>query len=257
MRHAVLGGGKRLRPLVVLATAHALGADTSRALPAASAVELVHCYSLVHDDLPSMDDDVLRRGRPTVHVAYGEALAVLAGDALQSLAFERLFDSELPPGTVRQQGLVLARAAGASGMAGGQALDLAASRGATTAAELRRMQELKTGALLAASFELGALAAGAPPGEVARLGDAGRKAGLAFQIRDDVLDRTGATERLGKTAGKDDRQMKATWPALVGLDGATRLAEELAAEVLALLADLGPRAEPLRWLVQRLIERPA
>jgi len=255
MRYAVLGGGKRLRPLFVLAAARAANGDPDAALPFAAAVELVHAYSLVHDDLPAMDDDELRRGRPTVHVVHGEAMAILAGDALQALAFETLAEAPLPPERIVTALRTLGQAAGALGMAGGQALDLLSEGRPPTEELVARIDRLKTGALIAASFRLGAEAAGASAELAARLEAAGRSAGLAFQVQDDILDATASTEVLGKTAGKDAAQEKATWVAAVGLAEARRRAAEAFAETRELLGPLGPPAEPLLRLVARVEAR--
>ena len=255
MRHAVLGGGKRIRPLFVLAAARAAGGAIDEALPFGAAVEMIHAYSLVHDDLPAMDDDELRRGRPTVHVAFGEAMAILAGDALQSLAFETLAAAPVPPERIVAGLATLSRAAGFAGMAGGQALDLLSEGRPVTVELVARIDRLKTGALIAASFRLGAEAAGAPRELADRLESAGRAAGLAFQVQDDVLDVTASTEQLGKTAGKDAARDKATWVAAVGLAEARRRAAEAFAETRELLAPLGPEADPLRRLVARVEAR--
>jgi geranylgeranyl pyrophosphate synthase len=255
MRYALLGPGKRLRPLLTLAACRSCGGEIEAALPAAVAIEMIHAYSLVHDDLPAMDDDDLRRGRPTTHKVYGEALAVLAGDALQTRAFEILALARLPGSTVASQVAALAAAAGPAGMAGGQALDLAAERQPGDAAAIRRIDRMKTGALLTACFELGALAAGAPPAQRARLSRCGERVGEAFQVQDDILDLTASTEDLGKTAGKDRTQGKATWPALVGLDAARQHAAALRDEALAELASLGPAAAPLAALVRAAVDR--
>jgi geranylgeranyl pyrophosphate synthase len=245
MRHAVLGGGKRLRPLLSLAVCRACGGRTADVLLPAAALELVHAYSLVHDDLPAMDDDALRRGRPTVHVAFGEAAAILAGDALLTLAFELL--ATHPTGEAaaprRAEAVrTVARAAGASGMVGGQQADLEAERLAPEelpAGHLRWIHTHKTGALLGAAAELGALHAGwdAPHREpLARFGQA---LGLAFQIADDILDATASRETLGKTPGKDARSGKATYPLLFGLAESRRLAEEQMEAALAELRAAG------------------
>ena len=217
MRHAALAGGKRLRPLLIMATAQGCGEDPSTAMPAALAVEMIHTYSLIHDDLPAMDDDELRRGRPTCHVVYGEAAAILAGDALQTLAFETLTRSPLPPQRVCRQVASLSRAAGAAGMTGGQVLDLEAEGAEhVDTALVEQIHRMKTGALIAACLRLGAEAAGREPGTADNLERIGLKLGLAFQIKDDVLDCTSTAEQLGKTAGKDVGHDKATWPAVVG-----------------------------------------
>ena len=249
MRYAVLDGGKRLRPLLVLAAAQAVGVDLEAAtvsdqpsalaaLKAACAVELIHAYSLVHDDMPCMDNDVLRRGKPTVHVKYGEAQALLAGDALQALAFEFLTpqdgSTELSVQAV-QVGL-LARASGYEGMAGGQAIDLASVGLPLTEAQLRQMHKLKTGALLRCSVQLGAVCAGKPSSTVAdALTRYAEALGLAFQVVDDILDVTSDSATLGKTAGKDAAADKPTYVSLLGLAQAQQLVEKLYADSLAAL----------------------
>ena len=249
MRYAVLDGGKRLRPLLVLAAAQAVGVDLEAAtvsdqpsalaaLKAACAVELIHAYSLVHDDMPCMDNDVLRRGKPTVHVKYGEAQALLAGDALQALAFEFLTpqdgSTELSVQAV-QVGL-LARASGYEGMAGGQAIDLASVGLPLTEAQLRQMHKLKTGALLLCSVQLGAVCAGKPSSTVAdALTRYAEALGLAFQVVDDILDVTSDSATLGKTAGKDAAADKPTYVSLLGLAQAQQLVEKLYADSLAAL----------------------
>ncbi len=240
MRHAVLDGGKRLRPLLVLATAEALAARQptvpawmpDAALRAACAVELIHAYSLVHDDMPCMDNDVLRRGKPTVHVAFGEATALLAGDALQTLAFEVLTatDDATPSAVVAQCTRLLAQASGASGMAGGQAIDLASVGQRLSAERLRQMHDLKTGALLRASVLLGGACAQATPDEQHWLGQWGQALGYAFQVVDDILDATASTEVLGKTAGKDQADDKPTVVTQLGLPAARELAQRLQAQ---------------------------
>ncbi len=255
MRYALLGGGKRLRPLLTLATCRACGGAVETALPAAVAIEMIHSYSLAHDDLPAMDDDDLRRGRPTTHKVYGEAMAILAGDALQTRAFEVLARGPVPGATIAAQVVALAVAAGPAGMAGGQALDLAAAGRPADAHAVARIDRMKTGALLVACFELGALAAAAPESLRARLVASGALVGEAFQIQDDILDLTASTAQLGKTAGKDLAQGKATWPALVGLDAALQRAATLRDEALAGLASLGPAADPLLALVRAAVDR--
>lgn len=257
MRHAVLLGGKRFRPLLVLAAAEAAGADPRIALAPAVGVELIHAYSLVHDDLPCMDDDALRRGQPTVHVAFDEATAVLAGDALQSLAFDVLARASLPADVVVRLVATLAQAAGGAGMCGGQSLDLQATgRSAQVAlADLVRLHELKTGALIRASVRLGALCAGADARRLALLDRYARALGLAFQVRDDLLDVEADSAQLGKTAGKDAVQDKATFPALLGVDGTRARLAELAIELDASLADCGGSAATLRHLADSAVMR--
>ena len=258
MCHAVLLGGKRMRPLLVHATADAFGAAPGLADAPAVAVELVHAYSLVHDDLPAMDDDALRRGQPTVHVAFDEATAILAGDALQTLAFTTLAEAAGLPDTTRLAMVAtLARATGANGMCGGQALDLAATGdgGSIGVAALERLHAMKTGALLRAAVALGALAAGVDTGTRARLDDFADALGLAFQIRDDLLDIEGDSATLGKTAGKDVAQDKATFPALIGVDASRARLDALAARMRDALAPFGDAAAPLAALGRRAIER--
>jgi farnesyl diphosphate synthase len=243
MRYSVLGGGKRIRPLLVYAAAEACGAPPAAVDASAAAVEIIHAYSLIHDDLPAMDDDALRRGQPTCHIVFGEATAILAGDALQALAFEVLAgDPALVAHPARGIAMLrlLARACGSAGMAGGQALDLAAVGRALDVQDLERMHVRKTGALIRASVQLGALAAGA---ERAPLLDAlsryGHCVGLAFQIRDDILDVEGATEVIGKQQGADQARHKPTYPATLGLDGSRELADRLRNEALAALRATG------------------
>ncbi len=237
MRYATLGGGKRLRPCLVYATGSALGAAPNQLDAAAAAVELIHAYSLVHDDLPSMDDDTLRRGRPTVHIAYDEATAVLAGDALQALAFGVLARAPLPPDRVVAMLRTLGDASGAAGMAGGQALDLDAVGQRLDEAELIEMHRRKTGALIRASVRLGGLAAAAAPEVLARLDEYAAALGLAFQIRDDILDVEGDEEELGKTARKDAEREKPTYASVLGLDEAReRLADQVSIMITALSA---------------------
>ncbi|HUW54305.1 MAG TPA: farnesyl diphosphate synthase [Rhodanobacter sp.] len=258
MRYAVLGGGKRLRPLLVYATAHALGED-GRSLDApACAVELIHAYSLVHDDLPAMDDDALRRGRPTCHIVFGEAMAILAGDALQALAFEILAD-ETGRTTDAAIGMAmlrsLSRACGAEGMAGGQALDLAAVGRPLTLAELEHMHACKTGALIRASVQLGALASGADAATRDTLDRYADAVGLAFQVRDDILDVEGESAVIGKTAGKDAAADKPTFPSIIGLDASRARLTELTDLALAAIAPLGSRASLLAELARYAAQR--
>jgi farnesyl diphosphate synthase len=229
MRYAVLDGGKRLRPLLVLATSEAVRGDPGAAMRAACAVELIHAYSLVHDDMPCMDNDVLRRGKPTVHVKFGEAQALLAGDALQALAFELLVpgDGSMAPALCADLCRQLALAAGAAGMAGGQAVDLASVGVALDRPALEAMHRLKTGALLQASVMMGAATASVDPGVQRHLCDFGASLGLAFQVVDDILDVTTDSATLGKTAGKDAAADKPTFVSLMGPDAAQRYADAL------------------------------
>ncbi|WP_425478201.1 polyprenyl synthetase family protein [Dyella thiooxydans] len=245
MRYAVLGGGKRLRPLLVYATGHALGCDDPVLDAPACAVELIHAYSLVHDDLPAMDDDALRRGRPTCHIVFGEAMAILAGDALQALAFELLAQAPVDPATGMAMQRALGRACGAEGMAGGQALDLSAVGRTLSLDELEHMHACKTGALIRASVQLGAMTAGADTATLNALDHYARAVGLAFQVRDDILDVEGESAVIGKTAGKDAAADKPTFPSILGLDASrTRLAQ-LTDEALAAISMLESRSELL------------
>ncbi|MGO4223256.1 (2E,6E)-farnesyl diphosphate synthase [Lysobacter sp. TAF61] len=257
MRHAVLLGGKRMRPLLVYASGAALGAGADALDAPAAAVELIHAYSLVHDDLPAMDDDALRRGQPTVHVAFDEATAVLAGDALQSLAFEVLADAPVSDAVRVALLRTLATASGAAGMCGGQALDLAATgNGATVSvADLETLHALKTGALIRAAVRMGALCGGASASELDDLDRYADALGLAFQVRDDILDIEGDSATLGKTAGKDVAQDKATFPALIGLEASRARLQELGAAMTAALAPFGARADALAALGRLAIER--
>jgi farnesyl diphosphate synthase len=257
MRHAALDGGKRMRPLLVYATGTAFGASETELDAPAAAVELIHAYSLVHDDLPAMDDDSLRRGKPTVHIAFDEAIAILAGDALQSLAFELLADAPAAPAERVAMLRELAIASGPRGMCGGQALDIAATGNADAMRieELQRLHALKTGALLRASVRLGALAAAVDADTLHSLDRFGDALGLAFQIRDDLLDLEGDSATLGKTAGKDAAQDKATFPSLIGVDASRKRLEELAATMHDALAPLAPRASKLEALALQVIQR--
>lgn len=254
MHYSVMGGGKRLRPVLVYAAGQALGVDTSLLDAPAAAVELVHAYSLVHDDLPSMDDDDLRRGRPTCHKAFDEATALLAGDALQTLAFEHL--ASLPHPATARLVACLSKAAGRAGMAGGQAVDLASVGQQIGLERLIEMHAHKTGALIVASLEMPALLCESPEGErVAALRAYGKAIGLAFQIQDDVLDIEGDTAVIGKMQGADVRLNKPTYPALLGLDGARQRARELVDEACKALAPLGDAAAALKALARFMIER--
>jgi farnesyl diphosphate synthase len=263
MRYAVLDGGKRLRPLLVLATAEALGdvRQSAAALNAACAIELIHAYSLVHDDMPCMDNDVLRRGKPTVHVQFGEAQALLAGDALQTLAFEMLTPQDGSVAASAQATCValLARASGYQGMAGGQAIDLASVGQRLSEDQLRQMHRLKTGALLLCSVQMGvACVAGVPDAAQTALARFGQALGLAFQVVDDVLDVTADSATLGKTAGKDEAADKPTYVALMGLEAAKAYADDLADQAMQALADTGlpdARLAALRGLTAMVVQR--
>jgi farnesyl diphosphate synthase len=270
MRYAVLDGGKRLRPLLVMAAFEAvtragpragppvIASDEKLALRAACAVELIHAYSLVHDDMPCMDNDVLRRGKPTVHVEFGSASALLAGDALQALAFELLTPDSPDMLASRQASLcrLLARAAGCAGMAGGQAIDLASVGRALTEDQLREMHQLKTGALLRASVMMGAACGDAKAQAVQALQAYGGAIGLAFQVVDDILDVTADSATLGKTAGKDQAQDKPTYVSLMGLAPAQRYAQTLYQQALAALASSGlPDTRALQGLASLMVQR--
>ena len=261
MRYAVLDGGKRLRPLLVCAASDAVGGDPAAAMRAACAVELIHAYSLVHDDMPCMDNDVLRRGKPTVHVQFGEAQALLAGDALQTLAFEFLtpLDGSVPAAVQAACVGLLARASGYQGMAGGQAIDLASVGQRLTEDQLRQMHRLKTGALLLCSVQMGvACVPGVSAPVQAALQRFGEALGLAFQVVDDVLDVTADSATLGKTAGKDEAADKPTYVALMGLEAAKAYADALAQQAMQALADTGlpeARLAALRALTAMVVER--
>ncbi len=270
MRHGVLNGGKRMRPLLVYATGTALGAAAEELDDAAAAVELVHCYSLVHDDLPAMDDDDLRRGQPTVHVAFDDATAILAGDALQSLAFERLACAPQPAERRVVMLAELARASGVAGMCGGQALDIdATGKGGQSGisqveshsaplfslVELERLHALKTGALLRCAVRLGALAASAAPAQLQALDTYAEALGLAFQIKDDLLDVEGDAATLGKTAGKDAAQHKATFPALLGVAASRERLRVLSGRMETALATLDVDTTALAALARKAIDR--
>lgn len=260
MRYAVLGGGKRIRPTLVYATGKAVGVAPASLDGPACAVEFIHAFSLIHDDLPAMDNDELRHGKLTCHRAFGEAVALLAGDALQALAFQVLAQD---PTMTQQPALrlrlvaTLAQAAGSRGMAGGQAIDLAAVGQELTLAELENMHIHKTGALIRASVLMGALSQEAlPAASLEQLDHYGKCIGLAFQIRDDILDVIADTRTLGKTQGADALLNKPTYPALLGLDGARNHARTLVDEAMASLQTFGSEAEVLRWIAGYIVERP-
>ena len=259
MRYAVLGGGKRIRPILVYSAGAVVGAPLAALDDPACAVEFIHAYSLIHDDLPAMDNDDLRHGKPTCHKAFGEALAILAGDALQALAFQLLSQDTavaLKP-TLRLRMLeVLARAAGSRGMVGGQAIDLAAVGQELSLAELENMHIHKTGALIRASVLLGALSQSrVDPVLLERLDHYAKCIGLAFQIRDDILDVIGDAATLGKMTGSDQALDKPTYPGLLGLDGAREHARLLCQDALTSLEPLGSEAETLRWIANYIVER--
>ncbi len=257
MRYATLGGGKRVRPLLAFAAGELTGAEPEKLEVVASAVELIHAYSLVHDDLPCMDDDVLRRGRPTCHVEFDEATALLVGDSLQTLAFELLAGQPLgEPALQLEMIALLAHASGSRGMAGGQAIDLGSVGKTLNQPELELMHALKTGALIRAAVLLGALAGQAlTADERSNLDRFAKRAGLLFQVVDDILDCTASTATLGKTAGKDEAADKPTYVSLLGLDAARSYADELRADALAALAIFGERAARLTQLADFICHR--
>jgi farnesyl diphosphate synthase len=259
MRYTVLGGGKRVRPLLVYASGALFGASADALARAAAAVEMIHAYSLVHDDMPCMDDDALRRGKPTVHVAYDEATALLVGDALQAEAFEVLAGADtLPPARLVAMLRLLAQAAGPGGMCGGQAIDLDSVGLALTLEQLERMHQLKTGALLRAAVLLGALCGkDLAPHELAALDTYANAIGLAFQVVDDVLDATADSATLGKTAGKDAAANKPTYVTILGLEPSRALAEKLRGEAHDALAPFGEHAQRLRELADLIVQRKA
>jgi len=257
MRYSCLNGGKRVRPLLVYAAAEACDKAPDVALDTlAIAIEFVHAYSLIHDDLPAMDDDDLRRGQPTCHVAFDEATAILAGDALQTLAFEVIADEDTLDATQQRDALkMLARAAGARGMVMGQAIDLSKVGSAVSLPELEQMHRLKTGALIECATLLGARAANADPDATAALQRYAEAIGLAFQVRDDILDVSGSTQILGKTQGSDESRGKPTYVSLMGLDAAQRYAHSLLDDALDALVDFSAKADTLRALARYIIER--
>ncbi len=259
MRHSVFAGGKRLRPVLCIEAANLIASKTEP--PAgvenlAAALEMLHTYSLIHDDLPALDDDDLRRGKPTCHVVYGEAIAILAGDALQTQAYETLATLPLPAHAVVEIVKLVAQATGTvEGMIGGQVLDLESEHHRPTAELVDAIHRAKTGALIRVSLATGAIYGGGKPDDVHRLTEFGRKAGLAFQIVDDVLDMTQDSAHLGKTAGKDLASDKATWPAVVGIDQSIADANRLVAEAFAYLLPYGDRAEVLKAVAKYLVDR--
>ncbi len=257
MRYATLGGGKRMRPLLVYAAGSALGVDLDALDAPAVAVEMIHAYSLIHDDLPAMDNDALRRGKPTCHIAYGEAIAILAGDALQAMAFEVLARA-VPLSEPAKSRMVmrLALACGPNGMAGGQAIDLASVGAHLNCNELDRMHAHKTGALITAAVMLGSDAAlCTDPAIIDALENYGNHFGLAFQIHDDILDVEGDTSVIGKPQGSDIERGKPTYPAAIGLDASKRRCIELKERALTAIEPLGASAETLRTLANYAIER--
>lgn len=257
MRYSVLDGGKRVRPLLAYAAGELADAPVERVEVAGAAVELIHAYSLVHDDMPCMDDDILRRGKPTCHMEYDEATALLVGDALQSLAFQLLSEHQLSDDPARQLQMVklLAVASGSRGMAGGQAIDLASVGKQLTLPELEQMHIHKTGALIRAAILLGAHCGGLSPAQLDQLDHYGKCIGLAFQVVDDVLDTEADTATLGKTAGKDADNDKPTYVTLLGVPAAKQMAAELHADALHALESFGDKAQRLRQLADFIVKR--
>lgn len=257
MRYAVLNGGKRVRPLLLYAAGELVGADAQRLNMAAAAVELIHAYSLVHDDMPCMDNDVLRRGKPTCHVQYDEATALLVGDSLQTLAFQLLATHRLSDDATRQLDMIklLALASGSHGMAGGQAIDLASVGQSLSLPELEFMHIHKTGALIRAAILLGAHCGSAVPAQLDRMDRFGKLIGLAFQVVDDVLDCAADTATLGKTAGKDAENDKPTYVTLLGLQAAREMVQQLHHEALENLDEFGNTAQRLRELADFIVLR--
>jgi len=257
MRHSVFAGGKRLRPVLAIQSAAAVAGSVPAGIGhLAAAVEMLHTYSLIHDDLPALDNDDLRRGKPTCHVAYGEAIAILAGDALQTTAYEVLANLACPPAAAVEIIRLIAQATGTvDGMIGGQVLDLEGEGQMPTPALVNAIHRAKTGALIRVSVVTGGVFAGASPQQIGRLDTFGRKAGLAFQIIDDVLDVTENSEQLGKTAGKDLATDKATWPAVFGLEQSLSDAASLISEAFDALDSFGANAEGLKAVARYLVER--
>ncbi len=260
MRYSLLDGGKRVRPILVLAAGEAVGAEVEPLLPFACGVEMIHTYSLIHDDLPAMDDDELRRGRPTNHVRYGEAVAILSGDALLTDAFFRMsggVGSSLRPEAVLGAIREIAEAAGARGMVAGQADDIAAEGSDAGLAVIEHIHRRKTGALLQASVRAGAILAGASDDALRAVTTYGERLGLAFQVVDDVMDATAPSEVTGKARGRDRERGKRTYVDVMGIDGARARASELRDEAVAALNDFGTAADPLRGIVDYVVERAA
>jgi len=257
MHYSIFNGGKRIRPLLVYLTGEALDIPAQYQDASACAVELIHCYSLVHDDMPAMDDDDLRRGQPTCHKQFSEATALLAGDALQTLAFEALSQNNyLDAGLIVPMIQGLAHASGAAGMAGGQAIDLSSTGQNLSLEQLKVMHEHKTGALIRASVQLGALCSSdTTSSEIEALDNYAKNIGLSFQIKDDILDIESDTQTLGKQQGADINLNKATYPALLGLDGAKKMAQQCHQNALHSLSHFNKNADPLRWLSEYIITR--
>ncbi|MFI5183827.1 MAG: polyprenyl synthetase family protein [Vicinamibacteria bacterium] len=262
VRYSLFAGGKRIRPVLVLAAGEAVGGDRGDLMPLACAVEMIHTYSLIHDDLPAMDNDDLRRGKPTSHKVFGEAIAILAGDALLTRAFHLMAEGTdgMDDGRLRRRmaaTALLGEACGTAGLIGGQVQDLESEGRSLDAGTLERLHRAKTGALLSACVRGGAILAGAPPEDAARLARYASAIGLAFQVVDDVLDATEGAEQLGKTAGKDEAAHKATYVSVHGLERAREMAQDLLAEAREALAPMGDRAELLSGIAERIVTRRA
>ena len=259
MTYSLMAGGKRIRPVLCLAATEAAGADPEDALPAACALEMIHTYSLIHDDLPAMDDDTLRRGKPTCHKAFDEATAILAGDALLTLAFQTLSSIELPRGEQATKWLdviqLISYAAGYRGMIQGQMLDMASEGKQLTLAELKSMHRLKTGALIEASLSSGAVLGGLNSNRISMLERYAQNIGLAFQVTDDILNVVGDPEILGKAVGTDKLHNKATYPSLLGLEESKAFAGQLVENALQALETFDQKAEPLRAIAKYILER--
>ena len=259
MRYCLLAGGKRLRPILALAAAETLGGQPEKIVREACALELLHTYTLIHDDLPSMDDDDFRRGRPSAHKVFGEALAILAGDALQAEAFAILASStHHPPATMIEAIRLIAEACGPRGIVGGQVVDILSEGKSVSVKTLEYIHRHKTGCLITASVMLGALLARTkktPPHHLRAIETYGNAIGLAFQITDDILDVTGSSENLGKATGVDEKRGKATYPAIIGLEKAREIQNKLYNEALAALDDFGNQADPLRHIARHIVER--
>jgi len=259
MRYSLFSGGKRIRPILALASGEAVGGSLTRVMPFACALEMIHAYSLIHDDLPAMDDDDLRRGKPTNHVVFGEGMAILAGDGLLTEAFRVMSEGALLPGQDRSATLrairEIAAGAGAAGMVGGQVADLESEKKKPTRALVEYIHTRKTGALIRAAVRAGALVGKAKAGQFARLDQYGAAIGLAFQVADDILDVEGEIEKTGKHPGRDAELQKVTYPAAVGMASAKRKAQELLDEALTALASFGSSADPLRRIATFIVER--
>ena len=256
IRYSLFNGGKRIRPLLAYAAANAVGEINPSTDRVAAALEMIHAYSLIHDDLPAMDNDDLRRGKPTCHIAFDEATAILAGDGLQALAFEQLLEAQqLPPQTTLRLLAMLTKAAGIDGMVYGQAIDMAAVNQTLTLLQLEHMHRHKTGAMISASVIMGGMTAGASEEQLGALKDYGEAIGLAFQVQDDILDGTTDTAVLGKQQGSDQARNKPTYLSLLGIDGARQKAAELHGKSLSALASFDERADQLRAIANYIVKR--